>query len=212
MSQRETGSPFDRSGPQVPTAVFGDTPRKWDRAEATDRDIEFHQNGAALASVGANAELPSAERVRALARHAHSDSVAYQSVAVAGLQILERVLKQERIAAAAAISLAQRDKLDAMVCTLEETVAALRMSLSVQGSKMLFACTQTLGNTNPDERSWWFALTETIQALEDGIDAISGIVSGQPKGGASRTLSSVIARQLHRHHNDLLSEAEQWIG
>ncbi len=126
--------------------------------------------------------------------------------------MLERVLDREKAAAVAALSLAQREKLLEMVHSLEQTLAALRMSLNTQGSKMLVACTRPRVKAAQEERSWWFALTETIEILEDGIDAVSGIVSCQPKGGPSRVLSGVLARLLHRHHNELLAEAEQWIG
>jgi hypothetical protein len=196
----------------IPADVLGDKSTYWHGFEGSERGLSGLRDGDTKLGVGLDAELPAAERVRDLARHTQSDSVAYQSVAVAGLQILERVLRHEKAAAAAAISLAQRDKLAGMVQSLEQTVSALRTSLSAQGTKMLHACTQNRPITRTDERSWWFALTETIEALEGGIDAISGIVSCQPRGGASRQLSGTIARLLHRHHNDLLSEAEHWIG
>ena len=199
MSHGQTGTHIRRH-----EAVLGE--RSLSRPQLNN-DAKRSPNG-----IAATIELPPSERIRALARHASSDSVAYQSVAVAGLQILERVLDREKAAAAAALSLAQRDKLEGMVRTLEETVSALRMSLNPQGSKMLVACSATRPSVPSEERSWWYAITEAMEALEGGIDAVSGIVSCQPKGGAARVLSGVIARLLHRHHNALLGEAEQWIG
>ena len=162
--------------------------------------------------IGGDVDLPAAERVRTLARHAHADSVAYQSVAVACLQITQNVLQRERDAADAAISLAQREKLQEMIGSLERTVEALESSLSPKGSKMLSARARATAAEKGEKRNWWFALTEAMETVEKGVDTVSGIVSGQPKGGAARVLSSVIARLLHRHHNELLSEAEQWIG
>ncbi|HEX7070848.1 MAG TPA: hypothetical protein VF190_08580 [Rhodothermales bacterium] len=211
MGQSNHGRMAGRTDVSIPTNVVGSKTSHWNGLGGTDRGLATLANGDVRLGV-VDAELPAAERVRALARHTQSDGVAYQSVAVAGLQILERVLRHEKAAAAAAISLAQRDKLDAMVQSLEQTVVALRTSLSAQGTKMLFACTRNRPKPDTDERSWWFALTEAIEALESGIDAISGIVSSQPRGGAARLLSGTIARLLHRHHNDLLSEAEHWIG
>ena len=212
MSQIQTELFSDRDKGVVPASVIDDGRQYWDTEIPAPRVLGSSHTASLPTGFRGVLQIPSAERVRALARHAQSDSVAYQSVAVAGLQILERVLSHEKAAASAAISLAQRDKLEAMVHALEQTVAALRMSLSVQGSKMLHACSQTCPETPRSERSWWFALTEAMEALEGGIDAISGIVASQPRGGAARMLSSVIARLMHRHHNELLGEAEQWIG
>lgn len=158
-----------------------------------------------------DAQLPYPERVRALARHAQADSVVFQSAAVGALQLLDRILWHERQVAEAAISLAQREKLQSMIGALEDTAEALRETLSAQGSKMLNLC-EGGADEDAQERSWWFALTEAIHVLEEGTDWIASVVSGQPKGGATRTLGSIIARLLHRHHNVLLDEAEQWIA
>lgn len=157
-----------------------------------------------------DAQLPYPERVRALAKHAQADSIVFQSAAVGALQLLDRVLWHEQQVAEAAISLAQREKLQEMIRALEDTVEALRETLSAQGSQMLNLC-EPGEEENAGERSWWFALTEAIHVLEEGTEWIASVVSGQPKGGAARTLSSIIARLLHRHHNALLDEAEQWI-
>lgn len=203
MSQRDTRRPLHVENELDSSAVLQAPKVDWRNAAIIDEDGDATLPGA---------ELPSAERVRALARHVQAESVAYQSVSVVGLQILERVLKYERAAAEAAISLAQRDKLAGMISALEQTSEALRSSMSSKASKMMYACTHPLAGLRSRERSWWYALTESIHALESGIDAASKIVSGQPKGGAARLLMSVITRQLRSHHNALLHEAEEWIG
>lgn len=156
--------------------------------------------------------LPHAERVRALAEHDSSGSVVFQSTAVGALQVLRRVAAAERAAADAAISLAQQQKLEDMISGLEATAAALQDTLSTQGRQMLGLCDDSRASARPaEERSWWFALSEAVEALEEGTAWMATVVSGQPKGCAARTLSSIIARQLRRHHQELLSEAEAWI-
>ncbi len=208
MNQGEAGRFLGR-GSTIPATILTDKPHDHKHHQ---KEFDLREVGPQTASVLSAVEIPPADRVRSLARLANADGVAYQSVAVAGVQVLERVLDREKAAASAALSLAQREKLFAMVSSLEQTLNALRMTLSSQGSKMLLACTKARIGPNSEEHSWWFALTEAIQALEEGIDAVSGIVSCQPKGGPARILSGILVRMLHRHHNELLSEAENWIG
>lgn len=155
--------------------------------------------------------VPSAERVRTLARDAEADSVVFQSVAVAALKMLDRVRGHEQQAAAAALSLAQQEKLETMTASLEAVMQALHEALSTQGAKMFDLCAAEPVE-EPEEPFWWFALTETIQAQEEGIAWLASMVQGQPKGNATRTLSSVIARLLRAHHNALLAEAEEWMS
>ena len=156
------------------------------------------------------ASLPT-ERVRALARDPQAGSVVFQSVAVAAFRTLDRVLHHERQAAAAALSLAQQEKLEAMAGSLEAVMRALRETLSAQGAKALDLHATALPD-EPEEHFWWFALTETIQVLEKAIAWTASMVHGQPKGGPARTLSSVVARLLRTHHHTLLAEAEDWMS
>lgn len=147
-------------------------------------------------------------------RSAISDTpngVAFQSLAVASLQTLRSVLHLERQAADAAISLAQGQKLEDMIHTSEATVNAIASALDSQGSRML-----NLSLDADDEsdggNSWWFALTETIEAIEDGTKRVLSLASGQPKGGAARRLSAVVVRLLRSQHRQLLAEADAWIS
>ena len=151
-----------------------------------------------------------AERVRALACTPGRDTTVFQSVVVAALQTLHRVVTRQRQAAAASISLAQGDKMRQMVESTEAMIAALTDSLSQQGTKMFQLCSGTPAQRG--EASWWFALTETIQGLEEGMERMASLVYGQPKGAPARQLSSLVVRLMHNQHNTLLSEAEQWIS
>lgn len=150
------------------------------------------------------------EQIRALAQHGDVESVAFQSVAVSVLTALARVRRWERQGAAAAISLAQREKLEHMVRVVEAAEDALRSTLSTRGA-MMQELREGRGVEESDERSWWFALTETLQALEENIEWVSSLVAGQPKGSATRGLISIIVRLLRRHYHELLAEAEQWM-
>ena len=154
--------------------------------------------------------LPDTERIRALARHSQAESIVFQSVAVGALQLLDRVLKSEQQLAEAAISLAQRNKMDQMIQSLEATAAALQEALSRQGKQMLNLAGKPEGDGSR-ENSWWFSLTDTMHTLEEGTEWIATVVARQPKGSAARLLSSIIARLLHNHYNKLLTEAGQWM-
>ncbi len=160
----------------------------------------------------AEARLPDAERIRTLAQHSQAESVVFQSVAVAALQMLDRVLNSERQLAATAISLGQQEMLRGMIASLEAMAAALRDALNQQGSKIFNMAPTPAAPDQDGEKSWWFALTDTMHVLEEGTAWIAGAVAGQPKGSAARLLSGIIARLLHSHYNKLLAEADQWMG
>ncbi len=156
-------------------------------------------------------ELPYAEQLRSLAERKHIHGVAFQSVAVAAVQVLNETLFRERRAASVAISMAQRERLDQMIVALEATNSAICTMLNAQGRKMLDLSAAN-GGGGGKETSWWFALTEAIESIENGIETVTSIVSRQPKGGAARTLSSVVTRVLRRHQHAMLAEADEWMG
>lgn len=151
-----------------------------------------------------------ADRVRTLVSSLHG-SVACQSVAVAVLHTLDRVLQTERQAASAAISLAQGEKLEQMIAMSEETLDAIADALNAQGTHMMNLSVESPLDGD-DENSWWFALTEAIESIENGTQRVLSLASGQPKGGAVRQLSTIVVQLLRNKHRQLLSEAEAWIA
>ncbi len=159
----------------------------------------------------AEAPSPLADAVKALVGHPEVESVAFQCVAVAALQTLDRARYREQQAAEAALSLAQRQKLDAMIEAVEAAAGALRAVLNAQGAKLRDRNTLPPPADAP-ERSWWFALREAIQALDEGGVLLCSLAAGQPEGGPTRRLSGAVAHLLHQHHRDLLAEAEPWLG
>ncbi len=155
-------------------------------------------------------DCPYAEEVRGIESPTRAN-IAYQSLAVASLKTLRGVLSREREAERLAISLAQGEKLRHLISTLESTSEAIGQTLDIQGRHVL--------NLSPDysvtrnaERSWWFALVECIEAIEDGIHCILSLAASQPKGGPGRTLTAIVVRLLRSHHRELLVEADSWIS
>lgn len=143
---------------------------------------------------------------------------AFQSVVVAIAQALDDALQLEYEAAEAAISLAQRDKLQGMVSELQETAVALQGALNEKGHQLL-RCTAGSKSLSAEgfepgsnsESAWWFALSEAIQGLKDNADRMSSLVNGQVKGSDMRDLAAIVVRLLQRHRNVLLIEAERWM-
>ena len=154
--------------------------------------------------------VPYAEQIRRLADPAEGSGVAFQCIVVAALQTLDRVRYREQRVAEAALSLAQRQTLEAMIATVDVVAEALRTTLTPQGAKM---CKQhPPAVTETPEHLWWFALSEALHTLEEGLTWIRSVAAGQAQGGAARTLSRIISLLLYKHYRDLLAEAEQWMN
>ena len=175
-----------------------------------DYRAKLSRNGDGETDVAERVECPYADRIREVVTPEKS-SVAFQSLAVASLQTLHTVLARERQAKGAAISLAQGEKLKRMIQRLESTADAVGEVLDAQGNQMLHLSADEAGAHEADN-SWWFALAECIEAIEDGTARILSLAAGQPKNGAGRKLSAIIVRLLREHHHQLLVEADAWIS
>jgi hypothetical protein len=151
-----------------------------------------------------------ADAIRALRREAQTRGTACQSVILTALQGLDRVAWAERQLEEAAISLGQREIVGELLRETEEVGAALLEVLDRPGLDMRKIAQRP--STAGHERSWWFALTDALQTLESGIDAIRSLVAGQPRGGTVRAIGAALIRHLHRHHSKLLTEASTWMG
>jgi hypothetical protein len=136
---------------------------------------------------------------------------AFQSVAVAAVQILERALCFEQRAANAALSLGQREKLQSMIDTVQEATVTLRQALSTKKSSVMHLCEEA-ETAAGDDKPWWFALNDALGVLEEGTHQMSSLIAAQPDGSSSRKLSEHVTHLLQSHHDALLLEADQWIS
>lgn len=175
-----------------------------------------------------HATTPFVGEVQDLAERAvqRGSTIAFQSTLAAAAQAVERALKHEETAARAAISLGQNDTLAGMTRELRAVAEALQDSLDAQGRCLMPACPEAgqekkgpfrlLRRSRPEppaERpTWWFALTEAIESLEEGATRMGALASGQPADAPSRILSETTAALLHEHHDRLVDEAERWMG
>lgn len=155
-----------------------------------------------------------AEAYRNALRRLSSDEgvnrVVFQSMAVTVLQLLEKTYGHLCESIQAALSLGQQDKLKSMEGEVRAAMRALRSLLSEQGSQMLDLCVESEEASSP-EGSWWFALSETIEHLEEGTQQMESLERGQPDGPA-RELARIVGELLRKQHADLLVEADEWIS
>jgi hypothetical protein len=158
------------------------------------------------------AAQPDVDALRGLVDRTDRKGTAFQSVAVAAVQILERALCYEREAAEAALSLGQQEKLGSMVDTIEQAAAVLRSTLDAEGGNVTHLCAQGDRPTPTDGQPWWFALTDALEVLEEGTGRMASLTTAQPDGSPARELSQLIAQLLRGHHDELLLEADDWIS
>ncbi len=155
---------------------------------------------------------PDVEALQGLVEDADQNGTAFQSVAVAAVQILDRALCYEREAAEAALSLGQQEKLASMVKTVEQAASVLRSALNAEGTKVMHLCAEDTQFTPADTQPWWFALTDALEVLEEGTGRMGSLTTAQPDGSPARKLSQLIAQLLRGHHDELLLEADDWIS
>jgi len=147
----------------------------------------------------------SADRIERLQLAADRKAPAFQSVLAVVVADLEQLREAESGVVDAAISLAHREKMGALVAETDGALAALHR-LAVRPIAM------------PGDRrakdfkgSWWYALADATHVLESGIDRISSLVGSQPRGSGVRDLASAAVRMMRNHHKQLLDEAGRWI-
>lgn len=162
------------------------------------------------AGTSSGGDSPVVERLRELLVSSTRGGVIFQSVIVACLQTVARARLREEQVARASISLAQREKLEALLHELEAVERELKAALTDQGRRMLDLTRN--GAIGGEEDRWWYALSEAIQELDDGSERMASLVGNQPRGTEVRKLAGTVVRLLHKHHAQLVAEAEEWMA
>lgn len=137
---------------------------------------------------------------------------AFQSVAVAAVQILERVLCFEREATDAALSLGQQQKMQSMVDVASEATTLLRDALKAQGARVMHLCACPPPAETREGLSWWDALNDALGVLKEGTGRMTSLTTAQPEDSPAQVLSFLIAQLLRSHRDALLVEAEEWMA
>jgi hypothetical protein len=169
----------------------------------------------------------SAGVVRALAARGGASGTAFQAVLVALTRAVARAAERVRAAEEAALNLAQRQKVAAVADDLAATTAALEESLTAQGRCLLDGrrslrervqearekVRASLGaRPEPGAASWWFALSEAVEALDDATAQVTALADAQPAGDPAAALGTEVAVHLQAHRETLLAEADRWVG
>ncbi len=157
----------------------------------------------------ATIEHPLLEQLEILLRDEETATLAFQSVLAALLPVLARVLQREEQATGASLSLAQRETLQEMTDTLAAVIRMLRGALNERGQQVLGY--ERPVEAGPPERSWWFALSEALEAVEDALQRIPPLVRAQPQNSLARRIGALLVRLLRQHQRHLLHEAREWI-
>lgn len=152
-------------------------------------------------------------------------TVAFQSTLAAATRAVRRALEQEEQAEAAALSLAQREALHTMTAELRAVAEALCTALDAQGrcllpsepepatlKRRLFRRIRPEPEKPQTASSWWFTLAEAVEALGAGASAMDALAAGQPPEAPSRALSAATGQILREHHDQLITQAERWMG
>ena len=166
----------------------------------------------------------SARSVRALATRGHASETAFQGVLVAVTRSVQRAVERVRAAEGAALNLAQQQKVAAVAADLVATQEALKDALNDQGrcllgehrsfrEKVRDAGSKVRDAVAPKSEagpSWWFALAEAVEALDDAAMQIQSLAASQPVGAPAACLGREVAAHLGAHREALLAEADRW--
>ncbi len=126
----------------------------------------------------------------------------FHSVCAVIMQVLMKVLAAESMAASAAISLAQRERLQGMCAELRDMIDVLAPWVP-GGPRMPH-------QTTP-ETSWWYALSEAMHLVEDSAEQLSVVVARQEKRANLRNMAAQAVRVLRDHYNILLAESKNFL-
>ena len=159
---------------------------------------------------GSESDSPVVVRLQELLAGPQTTGVVHQSVLVACQKAIVRVRLREEQLARASISLGQKRKLETLLDELQQVERILDGALTEQGRRMLDL--SGVETVDTEDSRWWFALSEAIQELERGTEGMVSLVGNQPRGTDVRRVAGVIVRLLHKHHAQLVIEAEEWMS
>src|SRR5690606_2423820 len=138
----------------------------------------------------------SAGAVRALATRGRASETAFQAVLVALARTLQRAVGRVRAAEASALNLAQQQQVAGVADDLVATAEALEEALNDQGRCLLDGprtlrekvkdagekVRASLAQKPQPAASWWFALSEAVEALDDAAEQVRALAEAQPVG------------------------------
>ncbi|HLA64187.1 MAG TPA: hypothetical protein VK610_07150 [Rhodothermales bacterium] len=144
-------------------------------------------------------------------------ATALQATLAAAVQALDRAVGRVRAAEQAALSLAQRERLEGVAVDLEGTAADLRPRLDSQGrclmegrmgwAARLRAHFQAAAADAPGA-PWALALADAVTALDEASSRMACLAAGATTEAAA--VARTVACRLCDHRDALLREADRW--
>lgn len=153
-------------------------------------------------------DLDATGQLSTILQEENTCSIAFQSVLVAAIQILERVREDEIAVSHASISLGQRQALAQMLASLDPMIQTLRAALNDKGARILDLQPRDLSSEDK-QQSWWFCLAAAIETLNAGIDWMKLIVAGQAQDSPCKKVTAVVSSFLENHLARLKIEIQQ---
>ena len=153
-------------------------------------------------------DLAASGQLSKILQEENTCAIAFQSVLVAAIQILERVRADEIAVSHASISLGQRQTLDQMLASLEPMIQTLRAALNDKGARILDLQPRDLSSEDK-QKSWWFCLAGAIETINAGIDWMKLIVAGQAQDSPCKKLTAIVSSFLENHLARLKIEIQQ---
>lgn len=168
-------------------------------------DYTLNADRVVLQPSGIGADHLATNTLQSLFEDVKVSSIAFQSVLVAAIQIVERVREEEVAVSKAAISLAHRQQLSHLLASTDSMIQLLRSALNNQGSRIL-DLQPKIKERDGVNTSWWFCLAQAIETLDAGRDWIGLLVAGQNGESPTKKLGNVVAQFLDAHYSLLHAE------
>lgn len=166
--------------------------------------------------------VPAVEAVRESLRRASTggSAASLYSTLCAATDAVRRALACETAAEHAALSLGHRETLDALCTELGEVERALAQALErfparpapvprADRPRLPVRLRLRAARRAARAPSWWLALAEALQALEQGAERLDALAAGQPPGAPARAVAEATAHLLRDHHARLLRKADR---
>lgn len=145
----------------------------------------------------------SAQRLAEIIQKVERRDASFHSVCGVIMQVLMRVLATEIMVSKTAISLAHKERLDGMCAELRSMIDILA-PWAPGGPQM---------PVMPGaESSWWYALSEATQQVNDAAEQLSAVVAKQEKRANLRNMAAQAVRVLREHYNILFAESKNWLN
>ncbi|MEM9996698.1 MAG: hypothetical protein AAF809_03265 [Bacteroidota bacterium] len=152
----------------------------------------------------------------------HGSPSAFQATLATVHTAVRRLAAMADTARAAALSLAQHERLDALRAELAALDTALEATLDTTGRSLLepdaapakrprlWLWSRPAPSDAGPAASWSTSVADLLAALDAQLACLASLANGQPEGAPSRHLADDTATLLTRHRDALATEVRRW--